>query len=32
MEPVTILLLGVIVEGMVVAMCLPIFDVINAVQ
>ena len=32
MEPVMIVVLGVIVGGMVVAMYLPIFDMINAVQ
>jgi type IV pilus assembly protein PilC len=32
MEPVMIVFLGVIVGGMVVAMYLPIFDMINAVQ
>jgi type IV pilus assembly protein PilC len=32
MEPVMIVLLGVVVGGMVVAMYLPIFDMINAVQ
>jgi type IV pilus assembly protein PilC len=32
MEPVMIVILGVIVGGMVVAMYLPIFDMVNAVQ
>jgi type IV pilus assembly protein PilC len=32
MEPVMIVLLGVVVGGMVVAMYLPIFDMMNAVQ
>jgi type IV pilus assembly protein PilC len=32
MEPIMIVFLGVIVGGMVVAMYLPIFDMINAVQ
>jgi type IV pilus assembly protein PilC len=32
MEPIMILVLGVIVGGMVVAMYLPIFDMVNAVQ
>jgi type IV pilus assembly protein PilC len=32
MEPVMIVVLGVIVGGMVVAMYLPIFDMVNAVQ
>jgi type IV pilus assembly protein PilC len=32
MEPVMIVILGVVVGGMVVAMYLPIFDMINAVQ
>src|SRR5262249_22841495 len=32
MEPIMIVVLGVIVGGMVVAMCLPIFDMVNAVQ
>ena len=32
MEPVMIVVLGVIVGGMVVAMYLPIFDMMNAVQ
>ena len=32
MEPVMIVILGVIVGGMVVAMYLPIFDMMNAVQ
>jgi type IV pilus assembly protein PilC len=32
MEPVMIVFLGVIVGGMVVAMYLPIFDMINTVQ
>ena len=32
MEPVMIVVLGVVVRGMVVAMYLPIFDMINAVQ
>jgi type IV pilus assembly protein PilC len=32
MEPVMIVVLGVVVGGMVVAMYLPIFDMINAVQ
>jgi len=32
MEPVMIIFLGVIVGGMIVAMYLPIFDMINAVQ
>ena len=32
MEPVMIVFLGVVVGGMVVAMYLPIFDMINAVQ
>jgi len=32
MEPVMIVLLGVIVGGMVIAMYLPIFDMMNAVQ
>jgi type IV pilus assembly protein PilC len=32
MEPMMIVFLGVVVGGMVVAMYLPIFDMINAVQ
>jgi len=32
MEPVMIVVLGVIVGGMVVAMYLPIFDMMNAIQ
>src|SRR5213596_176655 len=32
MEPIMILVLGVVVGGMVVAMYLPIFDMVNAVQ
>ena len=32
MEPIMIVVLGVIVGGMVVAMYLPIFDMVNAVQ
>ena len=32
MEPVMIVFLGVVVGGMVVAMYLPIFDMVNAVQ
>ncbi|MFM8603686.1 MAG: hypothetical protein ACKOC2_06300 [Gemmatimonadota bacterium] len=32
LEPVMIVFLGVVVGGMVVAMYLPIFDMINAVQ
>jgi len=32
MEPIMIVFLGVVVGGMVVAMYLPIFDMINAVQ
>ena len=32
MEPLMIVFLGVVVGGMVVAMYLPIFDMINAVQ
>jgi type IV pilus assembly protein PilC len=32
MEPVMIVFLGAVVGGMVVAMYLPIFDMINAVQ
>jgi len=32
LEPIMIVFLGVVVGGMVVAMCLPIFDMINAVQ
>jgi type IV pilus assembly protein PilC len=32
MEPIMIVILGVIVGGMVVAMYLPIFDMVNAVQ
>jgi type IV pilus assembly protein PilC len=32
MEPMMIVILGVIVGGMVVAMYLPIFDMVNAVQ
>src|ERR1044071_8841449 len=32
MEPIMIVVLGVIVGGMVVAMSLPIFDMVNAVQ
>jgi type IV pilus assembly protein PilC len=31
MEPVMILVLGVVVGGMIVAMYLPIFDMINTV-
>ena len=31
MEPIMIVFLGVVVGGMVVAMYLPIFDMINAV-
>ena len=31
MEPIMIVVLGVVVGGMIVAMCLPIFDMINAV-
>jgi type IV pilus assembly protein PilC len=32
MEPVMIVVLGVVVGGMVVAMYLPIFDMMNIVQ
>ena len=32
MEPIMIVVLGVVVGGMIVAMYLPIFDMINAVQ
>jgi type IV pilus assembly protein PilC len=32
MEPAMIVVLGVIVGGMVIAMYLPIFDMMNAVQ
>jgi type IV pilus assembly protein PilC len=32
MEPIMIVVLGVIVGGMIVAMYLPIFGMINAVQ
>jgi type IV pilus assembly protein PilC len=32
LEPIMIVVLGVVVGGMVVAMYLPIFDMINAVQ
>jgi type IV pilus assembly protein PilC len=32
MEPVMIVVLGVVVGGMIVAMYLPIFNMINAVQ
>ena len=32
MEPLMIVVLGVVVGGMIVAMYLPIFDMINAVQ
>ena len=32
MEPVMIVVLGVVVGGMVVAMYLPIFDMMNAIQ
>jgi type IV pilus assembly protein PilC len=32
LEPIMIVFLGVIVGGMVVAMYLPIFDMMNAVQ
>jgi type IV pilus assembly protein PilC len=32
MEPAMIVILGVIVGGMVIAMYLPIFDMMNAVQ
>jgi type IV pilus assembly protein PilC len=32
LEPIMIVVLGVIVGGMVVAMYLPIFDMVNAVQ
>ena len=32
LEPIMIVVLGVIVGGMVVAMYLPIFDMMNAVQ
>ena len=32
MEPIMIVVLGVVVGGMVVAMYLPIFDMVNAVQ
>ena len=32
LEPIMIVFLGVVVGGMVVAMYLPIFDMINAVQ
>jgi type IV pilus assembly protein PilC len=32
MEPIMITVLGVIVGGMVVAMYLPIFDMVNAIQ
>ena len=32
MEPIMIVVLGVIVGGMIVAMYLPIFDMVNAVQ
>jgi len=32
MEPLMIVVLGVIVGGMIVAMYLPIFDMMNAIQ
>jgi len=32
MEPIMITVLGIVVGGMVVAMYLPIFDMVNAVQ
>ena len=32
LEPLMIVFLGVVVGGMVVAMYLPIFDMVNAVQ
>jgi type IV pilus assembly protein PilC len=32
LEPIMIVFLGVVVGGMVVAMYLPIFDMVNAVQ
>jgi type IV pilus assembly protein PilC len=32
MEPIMIVVLGVIVGGMIVAMYLPIFDMMNAIQ
>jgi type IV pilus assembly protein PilC len=32
MEPAMIVILGVVVGGMVIAMYLPIFDMMNAVQ
>jgi type IV pilus assembly protein PilC len=32
LEPVMIVVLGVVVGGMIVAMYLPIFDMVNAVQ
>ena len=32
MEPMMIVVLGVVVGGMVVAMYLPIFDMMNAIQ
>jgi type IV pilus assembly protein PilC len=32
MEPAMIVVLGVIVGGMVIAMYLPIFDMMNAIQ
>jgi type IV pilus assembly protein PilC len=32
MEPVMIVVLGVVVGGMIIAMYLPIFNMINAVQ
>ena len=32
MEPIMIVVLGVVVGGMIVAMYLPIFDMINAVK
>ena len=32
MEPIMIVVLGVVVGGMVVAMYLPIFDMMNAIQ
>jgi type IV pilus assembly protein PilC len=32
LEPIMIVFLGVVVGGMIVAMYLPIFDMVNAVQ
>ena len=32
LEPIMIVVLGVVVGGMIVAMYLPIFDMVNAVQ